>query len=110
MMVSHGCLRLYPEDIERLFPRVPVGTRVEFVYQPVKVGTRDGETWVEVHEDVYRYTRSLAADARRALANRRPGTVDRELLEATLREKHGVPVKVGGRPARAAAGSASPAT
>lgn len=111
MMVSHGCLRLYPEDIERLFPEVPVGTRVEFVYQPVKVGTRGGETWVEVHEDVYRYNRSLAADARRALAKRRPGQVDRELLEATLREKHGVPVKVGGgRPAQAAAGPAPPAT
>ena len=42
MQVSHGCVRLYPEDIERLFPMVPVGTPGQFIYQPVKVGARDG--------------------------------------------------------------------
>ena len=26
MTVSHGCVRLYPEDIERLFSKTPVGT------------------------------------------------------------------------------------
>lgn len=26
---SHGCLRLYPEDIEQLFREVPIGTRVQ---------------------------------------------------------------------------------
>ena len=38
MLVSHGCIRLYPEDIERLFPRVAVGTAGEFTYQPIKIG------------------------------------------------------------------------
>jgi L,D-transpeptidase ErfK/SrfK len=32
MQVSHGCVRLYPEDIEQLFPIVPVGTPGEFIY------------------------------------------------------------------------------
>jgi len=31
---EHGCIRLYPEDIERLFAIVPIGTPGEFVYQP----------------------------------------------------------------------------
>lgn len=53
MRVSHGCIRLYPEDIDRLFPLVPVGTPGEFVYQPVKVGGRDGEIYIEVHKDIY---------------------------------------------------------
>jgi L,D-transpeptidase ErfK/SrfK len=53
MQVSHGCVRLYPEDIARLFPMVPVGTPGEFVYQPVKVGARDGHVYVEVHKDIY---------------------------------------------------------
>jgi len=30
MEATHGCIRLYPEDIERLFPLVAVGTPVEF--------------------------------------------------------------------------------
>src|SRR5262245_36657585 len=42
MQVSHGCVRLYPEDIERLFPMVPIKTPGEFTYQPVKVGRRGG--------------------------------------------------------------------
>ena len=46
MQVSHGCVRLYPEDIERLFPVVPVGAAGEFAYQPVKVGVRGGAVYV----------------------------------------------------------------
>jgi L,D-transpeptidase ErfK/SrfK len=53
MEVSHGCIRLYPEDIERLFAMVPVGAPGEIVYQPVKIGVRDGDLYVEVHRDVY---------------------------------------------------------
>src|SRR5579885_2618768 len=35
MTVRHGCIRLYPEDLERLFHMVTVGTPARFVYQPV---------------------------------------------------------------------------
>lgn len=94
MQVSHGCLRLYPEDIERWFPEVPVGTRVQFVYQPVKAGERDGVTYVEVHEDIYRYERSLPASAKQALAQRKLGGVDKQLVEAAISEPTGIPVPV----------------
>ncbi len=93
MLVSHGCLRLYPEDIARLFPDVAVGTKVHFVYQPVKAGTRDGDTFVEAHPDVYRYTRSLASDARSALRKRGLADgVDAARLESAVQEQRGVPV------------------
>jgi len=49
--VSHGCLHLYPEDIERLFREVPVGTQVRVISQPVKVGWIDGRLYVEIHPD-----------------------------------------------------------
>ena len=49
--VSHGCIRLYPEDIARLFELVPVGTPVQVIYQPVKVGWSDGELYVEAHPE-----------------------------------------------------------
>jgi len=48
---SHGCLRLYPEDIARLFPRVPVGTRVTILDQPAKLAWIDGALWLEAHPD-----------------------------------------------------------
>ena len=47
--VSHGCLHIYPEDIEHLFHEVPVGTQVRSVNQPVKAGWIDNRLYVEVH-------------------------------------------------------------
>jgi L,D-transpeptidase ErfK/SrfK len=49
MRVSHGCIRLYPEDIERLFELVPIGTTVRIIYEPIKVGWRDGALFIEIH-------------------------------------------------------------
>ena len=47
--VSHGCLHIYPEDIERLFHEVPVGTPVRSINQAVEAGWIDGRLYVEVH-------------------------------------------------------------
>ena len=43
MRVSHGCIRLYPEDIANLFPQVPVGTKVRIINQPFKAGWLAGK-------------------------------------------------------------------
>jgi L,D-transpeptidase ErfK/SrfK len=95
MQVTHGCVRLYPEDIERLFPLVPIGTPVEFTYQPVKVGRRGGAVWVEVHRDIYRFARSLTGSTRTALSRQRLGErVERRLLDAAVKSASGMPVRV----------------
>jgi L,D-transpeptidase ErfK/SrfK len=52
MAVTHGCMRMYPEDIEALFPLVPLGTKVWIVNEPVKVAYVDGELLLEVHPPV----------------------------------------------------------
>jgi L,D-transpeptidase ErfK/SrfK len=52
LAVTHGCIRMYPEDIEALFPQVPVGTRVRIVNEPVKVAWVDGELLLEAHPPV----------------------------------------------------------
>jgi L,D-transpeptidase ErfK/SrfK len=49
--VSHGCLHVYPDDIDRLFHEVPVGTQVRVISQPVKAGWIDGQLYVEIHPD-----------------------------------------------------------
>ena len=43
LRASHGCIRLYPEDIAQLFEKIPVGTKVTVVNQPQVYGYR-GET------------------------------------------------------------------
>ncbi len=49
MRVTHGCMRLYPEDIETVYHTVPVGTAVRLVNQPYKVGFANGQVYLEVH-------------------------------------------------------------
>ena len=49
MTVSHGCVRLYPEDIESLFEQVAVGTPVYIVNQPYKVGWHEGVLYLQAY-------------------------------------------------------------
>lgn len=52
MRVSHGCIRMYPEDIEALFAIVPVSTPVWIIDQPYKLGRDNGRLFLEVHAPV----------------------------------------------------------
>jgi L,D-transpeptidase ErfK/SrfK len=53
-LVSHGCIRLYPEDIRLLYSQVKMGTKLEIIYEPVKMGQRNGHIYMEAHPDIYR--------------------------------------------------------
>ena len=52
MAVTHGCIRMYPEDIAELFPMVAQGTPVYLVNEPVKVAFVDGQLVLEAHPPV----------------------------------------------------------
>ena len=52
MQITHGCVRMYPEDIEALHNSVPVGTSVYIVKQPVKVGWLNNVLYIEAHPDL----------------------------------------------------------
>ena len=52
LAVTHGCIRMYPEDIEALFPQISVGTKVRIVNEPVKVAWVAGELLLEAHPPV----------------------------------------------------------
>jgi L,D-transpeptidase ErfK/SrfK len=52
MAITHGCIRMYPEDVAALFPLVPVGTKVWLINDPVKVAYVEGELLLEAHPPV----------------------------------------------------------
>ena len=52
LAVTHGCIRMYPDDVEALFPLIAVGTQVRLINQPVKVAWVDGELLLEAHPPV----------------------------------------------------------
>ena len=52
LAVTHGCIRMYPDDVAALFPLVPVGTPVRLINEPIKVAWIDGELLLEAHPPV----------------------------------------------------------
>ncbi|KAA0011134.1 L,D-transpeptidase family protein [Billgrantia pellis] len=61
MRASRGCIRMFPEDIESIFERVPVGMQVNIVHQPIKAGW-DGDTpYVQVYEALKEQEAGMAA-------------------------------------------------
>jgi L,D-transpeptidase ErfK/SrfK len=101
MRVSHGCIRLYPEDIEALFPRVGVGTQVNIVNQPYKVGIKGDRIYLEAHpsldEDSDEYNGSLTSVVRMLvnLTQENGYEIDWKLAQQAVDELRGVPVAIG---------------
>lgn len=101
MAITHGCIRMYPEDIEALFPLVPVGTPVWLVNEPVKVARVDGQVWLEVHPPIDDQGQRAEIDLEGfyALANaalgETPAAIHWDFVLATLKEASGLPQRVG---------------
>jgi L,D-transpeptidase ErfK/SrfK len=66
---SHGCIRLYPEDIEQLYELVPIGTQVRVVNQPFVFGWRDGQLYMQPFDVLEDDTRDWAKAQRRLLSS-----------------------------------------
>lgn len=103
---SHGCIRLYPEDIEWLFPRAAIDTSVTVVNQPAKAGWFEGELYLEIHptqedadslevEGVPRSTEGIDADDVVAkAAGRDAERLDWYAIHSAEIRRDGVPVRV----------------
>ena len=96
---THGCVRLYESDIQKLFSRIPEGARLRLVYQPYKWGVDGSRIFFEAHPDRYnRIPDPLAA----ALAPiRKLGLLERidvERVWNAIEQARGEPIVVGTLP------------
>jgi L,D-transpeptidase ErfK/SrfK len=100
MQITHGCIRLYPEDIEFLFGEVAAGMEVRIVNQRIKTGWVGEELYLEVHqpldgtsaqdiEDATSLTRTIVA----ATAKRRV-RIDWDAAERIFQEANGTPGRI----------------
>lgn len=92
--VSHGCIRLYPEDIPRLYRLVAVGTPVTIVREPVKVGERTGKVFVEVHDEQSSSAENIEAVITLLKGNNLQDRVSTQKVLRAIMEKKGYPVDV----------------
>jgi L,D-transpeptidase ErfK/SrfK len=104
MRVTHGCIRMYPEDIERLFDLVPVGTPVQLVNQPIKVGWLAGALFIEVHppmdedqgkyQDIINAAFDSIADAIAGSGNQQHVALSGNAIKSAVEEQSGIPVMI----------------
>ena len=104
---SHGCIRLYPEDIEEFFNMVPIGTQVRVVNQPFVFGWRDGELYMQpfdvLEDDARDWTKAQKRLLKHSLTARLQQQVhahheqiDWGLVSNLARSSRGVPVPIAG--------------
>jgi L,D-transpeptidase ErfK/SrfK len=97
LRATNGCIRLYPEDIERLFRKTPVNTPVTIVSQPYLVGRQDGIVFLQVHTP---HTESSTTGLKRLYAKLKRiqadsgHPLDWERVERTITEARGIPVAI----------------
>lgn len=98
--VSHGCIRLYPEDIARLIWAIPRGAPVRIVHEPFKVGVRGTDLLLEAHPPLPDYEGGALTDMVARVIARAPegATIDWDLAERVAREARGMPVVIGHLP------------
>ena len=99
MRVSHGCIRLYPENIAALFNSVPSKTQVQIINQPALAGWRNNELFLEVHPKLIEDERELSALAYaaidKALERKEIQTpLNRQLIDTIIAEKRGLPFPI----------------
>ena len=89
---SHGCIRVYPEQMEDFFKEVRVNTSGEIIYKPVKLAvTEEGRVFLEVHQDIYGKSSGLATEARRLIERQKLSEqVDWKKVESIVHLKAGI--------------------
>lgn len=101
MAITHGCIRMYPEDVAALFPLVPVGTPVWLINDPVKVAYVNGELLLEAHPPVDSEGQTLEPNLEllSGLLDKALGgdtaAIHWDLARQTLQAANGMPAVVG---------------
>jgi L,D-transpeptidase ErfK/SrfK len=100
MRVTHGCIRMYPEDIETLYALVRVGTPVAIVNQPIKLGWLGDVLYVEIHppleeENPARELRERVLGMLTDESTRRSFVLDDEAFRQALTLRNGIPSPIG---------------
>jgi L,D-transpeptidase ErfK/SrfK len=97
LRATNGCIRLYPEDVKKLYDNTPVETPVCIVNQPYLLGQRNGVVYMEVHappedldavefDKIYKKLRNIEKESGR--------TLDWSKVKKVLAEARGIPVPI----------------
>ncbi len=97
LRASNGCIRLYPENVKKLFENTPVKTPVSIVTQPYLMGQENGVVYLEAHsspedQDTAEFDRIYAK--LKNIEKESGRTLDWSKVKKVLAEARGIPVPI----------------
>jgi L,D-transpeptidase ErfK/SrfK len=100
LQVSHGCVRLYPEDIEVLFKKRPVGMPVRIIHQPYMTAWDGDRLYLEAHEPLEKWAgqkpklkKKLINDLKQIITKQKV-SIDWEKVDRILQRADGIPTQI----------------
>ena len=94
---SHGCVRLYPESAHAMYDRVKTGMTIYSVYEPVKLGKRNGKVFLSVFPDIYHQGITTLPHVQKILKQfGLLGSVEPTRLKHIVRNQTGIPQVISG--------------
>jgi L,D-transpeptidase ErfK/SrfK len=97
LRATNGCIRLYPEDVKKLYANTPIKTPVLIVNQPYLLGQRNGVVYLEVHappDDLDTVEFSKAYAKLKNIEKESRHTLDWSKVKKALAEARGIPVPI----------------
>jgi L,D-transpeptidase ErfK/SrfK len=94
LKATNGCIRLYPEDVKKLYENTPVNTSVCIVNQPYLIGQRNGVVYMEVHAHLDAVELKKIYAKLGKIETKSARTIDWKKVEETLAEARGIPVPI----------------
>jgi L,D-transpeptidase ErfK/SrfK len=97
LRATNGCIRLYPENIKKLYEKTPINTPAFIVYQPYLIGQRNGVIYMEAHapfEDLGDGNLDTVYAKLKNIEKKTTGSIDWGKVKETLTEARGYPVPI----------------
>lgn len=97
--VSSGCIRMFNGDVSELFKYVKRGTPVNILYDPNKVGWRDGKLYLEVHSVSPAKNENVSSDTVSEMIssalNGHSANIDWTAVKKVINAHNGIPTQIG---------------
>jgi len=100
MAISHGCIRLYPEDIAILFKQIKISSQVKLIHQPFLIGWEKDELYIQVYPSAHvskKHYQKLQLDFKKKIkriAHRTTRQINWDKVDKAINQKNGVTVAI----------------
>lgn len=95
---SHGCFRMLNPDVTALFAMVPMGSKVNVINQPYKIGVENGKVYLEAHKPLEGYAEPNIEQLIQAFESEHKDlklAIDYSIVKMVISHHDGIPVQIG---------------